>query len=229
MSYYVDGAVTAEFAQAMVKLAAAWDYPLTEERIRVYAKALGGVEWPALMRAFSACVAESRTFPAVADILRHAQPTGDDAALLAWTGLCRAVGTVGAWASVIVTDGAAAQALTDVFGSWPAFCAVDEGPELALKRQQFLAAYRQARRGGCLPTRRLAGLCEATAERVLEAPGAWVGLVDGATATAVPDQPQLAAGGERRALVEGADAPPVEGAGRPSGGEAGGGDAGVNG
>ena len=206
MAYYVDGGVVPEFARTIVEFAEAWGARLTEQRIRVYAQALGHVEWDALLRAFSACVAECRTFPTVAEILRHAQPSSDDAALLAWTGLCRAVSRVGSWTSVDVADGAAAQALVDVFGSWAAFCAVEEGPELALKRQQFLAAYRQARRGSP-PPRRLDGLCAASGPS-----GGILGRIDGATVTT--SDRALESGRERPRLSEGTDAEAVEGARR---------------
>jgi hypothetical protein len=210
--YYVDGAVTPEFAVAFERLASAWDAAPSQERVRAYAKALNDVPRERLLAAFAACMKEYRMFPSIADVLRHVTPGADDEALLAWTGLCRAVERAGAWASVVVEDGAAAQALLDVFGSWPSFCGIDDGPELALKRQQFLAAYRQARRAVGRAPRRLEGRCEAASGNAGElAPATCVWRVAGAGVGPARDRAQLPAGHERTALMEGADAQAAQG------------------
>ena len=73
--------------------------------------------------------------------------------------LGRAVEAFGAYQSIELEDGAAAEALLAVFGSWPSFCEMEEGPALALKRQEFMAAYRQAVRRKT-EARRLPGICE---------------------------------------------------------------------
>lgn len=203
MSHVRDGVVTREFAALMVLLAEA--YPRVELRegtIRLYAQQLADLSLAEVRRAMDAAIRESDWFPTVAALRRQARPTGDDAALLAWTALCQAVEAVGAASSVEVEDGHAASALVAVFGSWPAFCAVPEGPELAIGRQAFLAAYRAARRSGPASPARLAGTCEASGaypEGAL-APRVWVAV--------------LTAGGQVRAKRDTETRPPTLGTGQ---------------
>lgn len=207
MAYYVDGAVTPQFARAVIQLAEAWGARLTEDRIRVYAQALGHVEWDPLQRAFGACVAECRTFPTVAEILRFAQPSADDAALLAWAALSRAVEKFGSYMSIEIDDPAAAQAVADVFGSWPNLCSYDDGPGLALKRQEFLAAYRAARRSGRSGLVRLKGICEqsGTYSRTEAVHFGRILLAQG-TSTCVRETRLLSgSGSDRQRLISGDD------------------------
>ena len=161
MSYLIDGAVDEEFARLMVVVAAATNTQLTEARIRAYAQDLGDVPFEALKVAFLKARRETNFFPSLAEIRRQIGPSADDAALIAWTALGNAASAAGAYASIEVEDGAAAEALLAVFGSWPEFCELKEGPALALKRQEFLAFYRSARRTNAA-RRRLPGLCEAS-------------------------------------------------------------------
>lgn len=154
--------MTSTFAELLVQLAAA--YPttgkLTEASIRLYAWALGDVPLTEVKRACARAIRESRFFPSVAELRQYIVPTPDEAALLAWTALTMAASEIGAYASVDVEDAAAAEALTSVWGSWPAFCAEEEGPALAARRQAFLAAYRDSCRRHRSGAARLPGLCE---------------------------------------------------------------------
>jgi hypothetical protein len=165
VSHYVNGAATPEFAQLMVTLAEARASKVTELQIRIYAKMLSDVPLDLLRVAFHRAANEisNSFFPSIGQIRRFIGPTEDDAALLAWSALSIAVEEAGSYMSVEVDDACAAVAIKSVFGGWPAFCATDDGPALALKRQEFLAAYRHARRGVAgavgLPVR-LPGLCE---------------------------------------------------------------------
>lgn len=153
--YYVDDAVTDDFAQKMVKLASAWDSRLSEERVRTYAQALNGVAEADVTKAFNRAIRECKWFPSVAELLSFIQPSADDAALLAWTRLNSAAASVGAWAPVEIDDSVAADALVAVFGSWAQFCEHEDGPALGAKRQEFMAAFRQLAR---MPRRRKATL-----------------------------------------------------------------------
>lgn len=156
-----DGYVTEEFSELMANVASG--YPaakITARGIKLYARAFGHVPLETMQKLFDRAVRERVHFPSIAELNSYLEASSDDAALIAWSSLQRAAEQAGAWASVEVQDGAAARALLDVFGSWPAFCQMDDGPSLAMKRQEFLAAYRHARRN---PRRggKLIGLCEA--------------------------------------------------------------------
>lgn len=162
MGYHLrDDKVTPEFGALLLRLAGAYPHvKLTRDLTRAYAWALGDIPLSDLQSAFGRAVRESKMFPSVAEIRGFVKPTTDDAGILAWAAFGRAATVAGSWVSLDVDDGAAAQALVDTFGSWPEYCAVGEGPQLALKRQEFLAAYRQARRQAP-PPRHLPGQCEA--------------------------------------------------------------------
>lgn len=157
-----DGAVSQQFAKMMVTLAEVLGVTLTEARIRIYAKLLADVPDAQMRAAFGRAANTCRggCFPSPGELRAFIGPVEGDAALLAWAALGRAVEDVGAYMSLEIEDGAAAEALVAVFGSWPAFCEEDEGPGLALKRQEFMAAYRQAARRRT-EARRLPGICEA--------------------------------------------------------------------
>lgn len=152
------------FAKFMVALAEA--YPtvkLREGTIRMYFRALKDIPLPALKRAAERALKESDFFPSIALLRRGVEPTSDDAAVLQWTELIQAASSVGAYASVNVEDPCTARALVMVFGGWPQFCEVaGDNPATALKRQEFLAAYRDARRREQQEVTpiRLVGLCE---------------------------------------------------------------------
>lgn len=201
-----DGDRDAAFANLMVMLGEA--YPsirLREGTVRVYDAALRDLPIGALRSAVSRAVQESQFFPTVALIRSLAVGTADDAALLAWSALERAAQKVGAWQSLVVEDHRAAQALLDTFGSWPAFCATVEGPALALKRQEFLAAFRQAgRTRAMLPATRLAGQCEVSGRYVHAGP-CWAGLVTSAWGVHAAKEYQLPAAPERHRLPDGGE------------------------
>jgi hypothetical protein len=140
-----DVVVDERFAALMVALAEAFGGRLTEQRIRLYAQALGDLPLAQVELAVQRGIRESRYFPSVAELRAFVQPTGDEAALLAWSGFQRAAADVGAWASLVVEDPCAAEALEAVFGSWPEYCSL-EGPAVGARRQEFVAAYRASQR-----------------------------------------------------------------------------------
>lgn len=209
MSYILgNGDVDFEFGKLLGALAESAGAKITEIQIRSYAEALSDVPFDALKMACWKARRECNFFPKIAEILKQLGPAPDDLALLAWTGLSAAVSTVGSYASVDVEDPAAAEALLVVFGSWPEFCELPDGPALALKRQEFMAAYRQARRRNLRGARRLLGACESSGAYPV---GAALGRVWTATVTldgrvlATRDRPQLAASPDRRALPRGGE------------------------
>lgn len=158
----VRGEVDPAFADLMRRAADAHpSQRLTADMIRAYAAALSrdGLTLDRVAALLNAATVEYGRFPSIGDLFRLLAPTGDDAALLAWTALGRAAEAVGAYATVTVEDGCAAEALERVFGSWSEFCETDDGPGLALRRQEFLAAFRDARRRGARGPKMMVGLC----------------------------------------------------------------------
>jgi hypothetical protein len=154
---HVEG-VDDSFLEVMLGLGSAYGTKVPAERMRQYAIALGDLDIDAVRIAAASAVRECSFFPTIAELRRLAVGTAEDAALLAWTSLGEAASRIGAWQDIEIEDGCAAAALVAVFGSWPTFCQLEEGPALAQRRVEFLAAYRQARRVGSTPNRLLPGL-----------------------------------------------------------------------
>lgn len=149
--YYRDGAVTGDFNSLMTTLAEALGAPITEAQIRAHAQMFGDVPLAELRLMFERAARDIQfggKYPTPGTLRSFLRPPAEEAALIVWAGLCRAAELIGAWQNLYVDDPAAADSLLSVFGSWPAFCEIPEGPQLALKRQEFLAAYRTARRFG---------------------------------------------------------------------------------
>lgn len=138
---------------------------VSESRVRVYASDLSDLQARDVIEAMRRARKEgSGFFPSIAEVRRGIVASPDDAALLAWNSLERSASDIGAWESVTFNDAATAEALEQTFGTWPEFCQMEIGPELALKRQQFLAAYRDARRRlpTTAPPRTMSGLLAGT-------------------------------------------------------------------
>lgn len=157
------GNVVEWFAKVIFETAEACGIKITEARVRVYAADLGDLERPQVEAAFRRCRRDgSGFFPSVAELRRQVVATPDDRALLAWNAMEQAAAKCGAYQSVEFEDPVAAAALLHVFGSWPQWCEQETGPDLLVKRQQFLAAYREMRRQAPAdaPPVRLSGLLE---------------------------------------------------------------------
>jgi len=215
--YYVDGAATEEFAKWMYALADLIpSAKLTEGQIRAYAQVLGDIEPQALRTAFGRASRENDGFyPSAAQLRKLAgEPTSTDAALLAWSGLCRAAEEVGAYATLSCEDGCAVEALLSVFGSWQAFCEMPDGPALTQHRQQFLAYYRTWALAARKPRTHLPGICESSgrAPDFREALTWMAKLRADGTILYGRDIVALEAGRERPALPEGRDAQDGKGA-----------------
>jgi hypothetical protein len=130
----------------LVVLGGAFGRELTDVQARVYMTALASADPGALAAVTERAVRECRFFPTVSELV--ALLDGFDAAdgpVLVWMELRQAAGSVGQYRGIEFDDVAAAVAFEEVFGDWPSFCALDEGPALAQRRQEFMAAYRRAR------------------------------------------------------------------------------------
>ena len=149
------GQVEPEFGQIIGGLAEAFGVKITAMRIKLYARALEDVTLEDVKTACMKALRESTFFPVPAELRKYVTPSGEDAALIAWSGFASAASSIGSWRTLQVDDGAAAEALVAVFGSWPHYCSLPE-VAVASRRAEFIAAYRQARRGP-LPPRLLVG------------------------------------------------------------------------
>lgn len=201
-----DGHVAEWFGRIMLETAEATNTKLTEAKIRVYAHDLQEFTPPQLVAAMRRCRREGKGFfPAVAEVIREIEPSPDDRAMLAWTALEAAAAQIGAYQSIEIEDAAAAEALVAVFGSWASWCEMERGPDLLTKRQQFLAAYRDARRQ--MPTSpapvRCAGLLEASG-RYERKPALAVGRITArGEVIAGQEAPELPAGQTVNRLTDG--------------------------
>lgn len=141
-----NGDVSEWFAVLMFEAIEASGQKITEARIRIYAAEFADRDPIDVVRAVRRARRESKFFPQISEIVQQLGPSGDDRALLTWNALERLAAAAGSYQQVDIDDPCAAAALVAVFGNWPAFCAMEKGPELMVKRQAYLAAHREARR-----------------------------------------------------------------------------------
>lgn len=178
-----DGRVTDGFAAALLELSEGKSGARLEAvTYKVYARALSDLTLAQVRAAVALALRDlpGQFMPSPADLRRLVQPLADDAAILAWVGLLQAADEVGAWSDVEMGDPAAAEALVAVFGGWPQFCAMEDGPALTQHRTEFLVVYRAAfRKRAQAGTARLPGIltaqgagAKAPVARILEAPTA---------------------------------------------------------
>ena len=186
--------VSKEFAAVMLGIAEVFRATLTEQRIKLYAQALSDLSQEQVESAAARAIRECRYFPTPRELREFVESVGDDRALLAWSGFQRAARSVGAWASLVVDDVCAAEALESVFGCWPLYCEL-EGAAVGARRAEFVAAYRAAQRvpRAAVANVTLAGWCEV----------GWVGLL---TADGEVRRLPSAAQATRRALPEAGEA-----------------------
>ncbi len=200
-----NGAAEPWFAKLMVLAAEVTGTVLTEARIRGYAQLLDDCDDQALTEAFRACLQEgSSRFPNVPD-LRAAcgVPPLHERAVLMWGALLRTAADAGCYLSVQFADGRAAAAVEAIWGSWPAACQeLGDGPQAAIRRQEFLAQYKAARTA---PPKRLHGLCETLAGGMyaLDARVWTATLTAGGALQVHRDAPSLASGvAQRRQITQ---------------------------
>lgn len=197
------------FGELMKNLAAAYpSFRANERQMRVYAQALQDLTQEQIKFAMARAVTESRFFPSVSELRSYVGPSIEERAVLAWGALREATESVGSYASLDCEDPCVAIALQQAAGSWPGFCALEEGPQLHTVRQTFIAAYRDAcRRVGPI-TRpiRLNGTCETLTTKTAEVQG-WVGTLtaDGRVFSARESTRALPEAQVRAQLVAGDD------------------------
>lgn len=152
------------FAKAMAALADYYGKPLSDGAIGLYWQGLQAYDIAQVERAVRLHVQNpdgGQWMPKIADLVRALEGSGQDAAVLAWAKVLRAVGAVGMHQSLAFDDPSIHLAIDDL-GGWPGLCQTPER-ELPFVARRFEATYRAYRqRGAALPPhpRYLSGLAE---------------------------------------------------------------------
>jgi len=152
-----------DFRRRLVTLAELVDVKLSPQRQALYFEALQDIPYAAVVRALDTIAKTWRflKFPLPAEIRAVAVGTDEDAAERAWLAVRRAIGRVGAYASLAVVDAALGETIQAMFGGWPEACAADLTPEMwASKRKEFGRIYRAMQGRQLVGARYLAGICE---------------------------------------------------------------------
>ncbi len=161
-----DGGASGWLAVIMLEAAEAIGQKIAESRCRIYAADLQAYDPADVIAAFRLARKATAFYPTIAEIEKCLHGTTEDAAVLAWNGLLHAAEEVGAYRSIVIEDPVTAAAVQRTFGSWTDLCLTTVGPDLAIKRQAFLAAYRTVTRDPTTPREpvRLAGLLETSSQ-----------------------------------------------------------------
>jgi len=151
------------FVDRLVPLAEIYNAPLSAAAQLLYFDALKDLPADAVIRALDACLRTCTFMPKPAEIRQRAVG-GDDpetAIERAWLEYRHLARTVGGYGSPQIADGALADAIVAIFGSWEAACWTDLTPEMvASKRKEFDRVYRVMRERGDTGPRVLAGYCD---------------------------------------------------------------------
>ena len=199
-----DGHASGWFAAAIFATGEAFGIRLTESRIRIYATELSDLCRSDIETALARCRRDGQFFPQMAEVRKQIHGSLDDAGILAWNTVMQAAARVGSYSSIEFEDPTIAAAVVRTFGSWPAVCALEAGPESHVKRQEFLAALREARREltTMVPVR-LSGLLESSSHYERR-PSVWTArLCADGLVVHEREHPALVSGSARPQLPEG--------------------------
>jgi hypothetical protein len=133
---------------------------VSESRQLLYFRALQDFPLASVIAALDASVKTCRFMPKPADLRALIGGDPEDQAERAWLEYKRAARQIGGYRSPAFEDGALAETLLAVFGSWENACWMDLSPEMwASKRKEFGRVYRvyQQRQ---VPARQLVGFVE---------------------------------------------------------------------
>ena len=149
------------FLKALVTLSELFGKPLSPAVQVLYFDALKDLDAAVLSRAMHAAAQGCTFMPKPAELRTLAIGNTEDQAEQAWIGLRKAFGTVGAYRSLVTQDAALGDAITTMFGSWPAACASEFTPEMwSAKRKEFGRIYRVMRGRDLQGARYLPGIVE---------------------------------------------------------------------
>ncbi len=151
----------AEFSARLTEIAELYEAELSESKILLYFQALEDIDLDFVLGGLVGCAKICRFFPKPVEIRSLVLGNDEDHAELAWLEYKRQAREFGGYSSPDFADGALAQALVAVFGSWEAACWEDFTPEMwVAKRKEFGRVYRVMRARGDGEARRLVGFFE---------------------------------------------------------------------
>lgn len=149
------------FSAQIVVLGELFEKSLSASQQLLYFEAVRDLELDVVSRAITEAARECKFFPKPVELRTLA--VGDDAehAEFAWRTYKDLAARIGGYQSPTFEDGALADALVAVFGSWEEACWADLSPEMwVAKRREFDRVYRILRQRGVTGPKALAGFCE---------------------------------------------------------------------
>lgn len=133
------------FATLMLGVSEYYGTKMSDAVISIYWDALKDFDIQAIDKALSAHLKSDtgQFMPKVADVVKLIDGSSSDMAVVAWTEVQKAIGRVGAYASVVFDDPIIQAVIRDM-GSWSGMChkSVDEMPFVAKEFQQRYRHYR---------------------------------------------------------------------------------------
>lgn len=150
-----------EFRRRLITLAELFDLKLAPTRQALYFEALRDLSFEAVAQALNQAAKSCTFFPRPAELRTFALGDAEDRVEAAWMRLRSALGRVGAYSSLAITDPTLAETILAVFQSWPEACATELSPEMwAAKRKEFGRVYRVVQGRQLVGPRYLPGICE---------------------------------------------------------------------
>lgn len=131
------------FASQLEAVMALYGRTMTPAVLEIWWDALQHLDFPAVSEALKRHTQnpDAGMFPPKpADVIRLMGGTSNDRALIAWAKVKKAIGSVGAWNSVVFDD-AGIHAAIDQMGGWSSLCQSDE-EELPFRAKEFENRYR---------------------------------------------------------------------------------------
>lgn len=157
----MDVADNDEFTRRLVGLGELFEANLTPVKQALYFEALRDLPFALVAKALNQATRACTFMPKPAELRKLVVGDDEDAAERAWMAFRTAMRSAGSYASLVVVDPALADAITAVFESWPAACALELSPEMwANKRKEFGRVYRVLVNRGLVGARYLPGICE---------------------------------------------------------------------
>lgn len=157
----MDTADNREFIWRLVTLAELFDVKLSPQRQALYFEALRDLPLVTVCRGLNTAAKACTFMPKPAEIRSLAIGTDEDQAERAWVQFKDAMRLAGGYTSLALQDGALAETIVAMFGSWPAACSTELSPEMwASKRKEFGRLYHIYRDRDVSGPKYLLGICE---------------------------------------------------------------------
>ena len=133
-----------EFLGRLNALAELFDAKFSEVKQQMYFEALKDLDLCWVIEALNDAAKKCTFMPKPAELRVFAQGDPQEAAEQAWVDFKEAARQIGAYRDWMPDDPETAQAVIDVFGTWPKACETDFSAEMwASKRKEFIASYKR--------------------------------------------------------------------------------------